>query len=417
MARTQALRSSRLWFTALLLFAVTALLLPALSEAKGHGKGKPHGRSGAVYTETNAPSNEVVVFNRRANGSISEVQRVSTDGAGANGNDPFGQGFLDSNGAVELTKNGRLLFVVNAGDGTISSFRVGHKGKVTLVDRKPSGDSNPSSEDHPTSIDSHKGLLYVLNLHRSDHRNEISGLRYSRKGKMTPIPSSTQPLPTAGGTTNDGFPTPFADQVLFSPSGRAVIVPERLSNGYMGQLDVFPIGSDGRAGPAQGNASNAFIPFGLEFDRNGHLIVANGGPPPMFSPGSGSSYAFSGTTLTPIDNKLAGDDATCWLAITNSGKYAFMINQPPGKNGSVSRFKIGGDGSLTLLGTVPTTGAPADTALSRNSRYLYVQNIVLPGGTGGATIDRYKVGNQGGLTYLDTTDSGVPGSASGLAAR
>jgi hypothetical protein len=40
-------------------------------------------------------------------------------------------------------------------------------------------------------------------------------------------------------------------------------------------------------------------------------------------------------TLTPIDNQLAGDDATCWLAITNNGKYVFMINQLPGRNGSV----------------------------------------------------------------------------------
>ena len=401
---TCARQSSRLWLTALMLCAVTALVFPALSQAKKPGHKHKHG--GWAYTETNEPDNKVVVYRRGANGSLTEIQRVDTGGAGVNGNPPFGQGFLDSNGAVELNK--RLLFVVNAGDDTISSFRLKKSGRLKLADTAPSGG------DHPTSIDTRKGLLYVLNV----DSNDISGLRYNKKGKLTPLSNSTRELATPQGTIpGAGLPTPFADQVLFSPNGKVLTVPERLSNNFMGQLDTFRIGSDGRPGQAHANASNAFIPFGLEWDNHGHLIVANGGPPPNFSPGTGSSYSLSGTTLTPIDNQLAGDDATCWLAITNNGKYVFMINQPPGRNGSVSRFSLSKDGHLTLLGTTPTSGASADTALSRDSKYLFVQNIILPGQTGNATIDTYRVGSHGELTHLGLVDSGVPGSASGFAAR
>jgi len=396
-----ARQGTRLWLIALTLCAAAALVFPALSHA---AKKPPH--VGAAYTETNQPDNKVVVYARGADGSLTEIQRVDTGGAGVNGNAPFGQGFLDSNGAVEL--NGHLLFAVNAGDDTISSFRVGDDGRLTLADTAPSGG------DHPTSIDTHKGLLYVLNV----DSNDISGLRYSKQGELTPLSNSTRVLATPLGTTPvGGLPSPFADQVLFSPDGKVLTVPERLSNGFQGQLDTFRVGSDGRPGQAQANASNAFIPFGLEWDNHGHLIVANGGPPPNFSPGSGSSYSLSGTTLTPIDNQLAGDDATCWLAITNNGKYVFMINQPPGRNGSVSRFSISRDGHLTLLGTTPTSGASADTALSRDSKYLFVQNIILPGQTGNATIDTYRVHSDGSLTHLGLVDSGVPGSASGFAAR
>ena len=396
-----ARQSTRLWLIALTLCAAAALVFPALSHA---AKKPPH--VGAAYTETNQPDNKVVVYARGADGSLTEIQRVDTGGAGVNGNAPFGQGFLDSNGAVEL--NGHLLFAVNAGDDTISSFRVGGDGRLTLADTAPSGG------DHPTSIDTHKGLLYVLNV----DSNDISGLRYSKQGELTPLSNSTRVLATPLGTTPvGGLPSPFADQVLFSPDGKVLTVPERLSNGFQGQLDTFRVGSDGRPGQAQANASNAFIPFGLEWDNHGHLIVANGGPPPNFSPGSGSSYSLSGTTLTPIDNQMAGDDATCWLAITNDGKYVFMINQPPGRNGSVSRYSISRDGHLTLLGTTPTSGASADTALSRDSKYLFVQNIVLPGQSGNATIDTYRVGQGGQLTHLGLVDSGVPGSASGFAAR
>ena len=399
-ASAHARRTTSLWLIAFTLCAITALVFPALSHAA-----KKHRHGGSAYTETNEPDNKVVVYRRGANGSLAEIQRVDTGGAGVNGNPPFGQGFLDSNGAVEL--NGRLLFVVNAGDDTISSFRVKGNGRIKLADTAPSGG------DHPTSIDTHKGLLYVLNV----NSNDISGLRYSKKGKLTPLSNSTRQLATPLGTTPEGFPSPFADQVLFSPNGKVLTVPERLSNGYRGQLDTFRVRRSGRTGQAHANASNAFIPFGLEWDNHGHLIVANGGPPPNFSPGSGSSYSASGTALTPIDNQLAGDDATCWLAITNNGKYAFMINQPPGRAGSVSRFSISHDGHLTLLGTTPTSGSSADTALSRDSRYLFVQNILLPGQTGNATIDVYRVGSGGQLTHLALVDSGVPGSASGFAAR
>ena len=399
-APTHARQSTRLWLIALTLCAAAALVFPALS----HATKKP-GRGGAAYTETNQPDNKVVVYRRGADGSLTEIQRVDTGGAGVNGNPPFGQGFLDSNGAVEL--NGRLLFVVNAGDDTISSLRVKKNGRLRRADTAPSGG------DHPTSIDTRKGLLYVLNV----DSNDISGLRYTKKGKLTPLSNSTRELATPQGTTPEGLPTPFADQVLFSPNGKVLTVPERLSNGFRGQLDTFRIGRDGRPGQAQANASNGFIPFGMEWDNHGHLIVANGGPPPNFSPGTGSSYSLSGTTLTPIDNQLAGDDATCWLAITNNGKYAFMINQPPGRDGSVSRFSISRDGHLTLLGITPTSGSSADTALSRDSKYLFVQNIILPGETGNATIDTYRVGSNGGLTHLGLVDSGVPGSASGFAAR
>jgi 6-phosphogluconolactonase len=200
-APTHARQSTRLWLIALTLCAATALVFPALS----HATKKPP-RGGAAYTETNQPDNKVVVYRRGADGSLTEIQRVDTGGAGVNGNPPFGQGFLDSNGAVELTKNGRLLFVVNAGDDTISSFRVRGNRRLRLVDTAPSGG------DHPTSIDTHKGLLYVLNV----DSNDISGLRYTKKGKLTPLSNSTRELATPQGTIpGAGLPTPFADQVLF----------------------------------------------------------------------------------------------------------------------------------------------------------------------------------------------------------
>jgi 6-phosphogluconolactonase (cycloisomerase 2 family) len=388
---------------ALVLCAAAALLSPSSALAR-------HQVAGAVYTETNQPNNQVVVFARGVNGALMRIQRVDTGGEGSLQNPPFPQDHLDAVNEVELTDNGRVLFAVNAGDDTVSSFRVGPKGRVKLVDLEPTGGS------HPVSVDSHDGLLYVLNqLDQSG--NDLSGFRYAADGTMTPIPNSSRALATPAAEDNGfGFQSPLASQVLFSPNGRVLTVPERTSNGFEGQLDTFAVRSDGTLGPVRANVSNAFIPFGMAWDNRGHLIVANGGSPladPMFQ-GSGSSYSLSGTTLTAIDNESADALATCWVSIPESGKFAFMSNQ---NTEDISRFSIGSSGRLTLLGKTPTSGPGADTALSSDSRFLYVINVLDANGNDGATIDGYRVGSGGGLRHISTTDAGIPDSASGLASK
>jgi hypothetical protein len=96
------------------------------------------------------------------------------------------------------------------------------------------------------------------------------------------------------------------------------------------------------------------------------------------------------------------------------GCWGFPRSQ---KTNDVSRFAIGNDGRLTRLGNVPTSGPPADPALSNDSRYLFVLDVLNANGSGGALIDAYRVESDGGLVHLSTTDPGIPDSASGLAAK
>ena len=76
------------------------------------------GGPGHVYTMNNAATgNQVLVFQRGAQGSLTLAQTVDTHG---NGN---GAG-LGSQGAVTLSQDGEWLFVVNAGSGTLSTLHV-----------------------------------------------------------------------------------------------------------------------------------------------------------------------------------------------------------------------------------------------------------------------------------------------------
>jgi 6-phosphogluconolactonase len=373
----------------------TGVLLTVAAVPAMAGENRP----GAVYTQTQDPAgNQIVVYERAFDGTITETARVATGGVGVASTPPFGFPILDSQGGVELTRNGRLLFAVNAGDDTVSSFSVGPHG-LSLVDREASGG------DLPVSVDSSGGLLYVLN----ELSGAISGLRFDSGGQMTPVPGSTESLSTPGAAG-------VAAQVGFSPSGGLLAVTQRATN----VIDTFRLGADDTPGPAQPNPATGLTPFGFAFQDNDILIGSNVGQvgdpaDPANFQGSASSYGVTaGGDLTPIDRLDVGQLATCWVVITADDKFAFMTNTA---SQSVSSFRLGHDGSLTLLGHTPTgPGAPADEALSVDSRYLYVLVPSLGPGTT-SHIDAYRVNENGSLTHIDTTPSNLPPGASGLAAH
>jgi len=365
---------------------------PAMAQNSGNGPG-------FVYTETQNPAgNQIVVYKRAADGTITEQSRVATGGNGAPATPPFGFPIVDSQGSVELADGGSLLFAVNAGDNTISAFKVHGNGGLTLVDREPSGGVLP------VSIDTDHHLLYVVN----SLSGNISGFRFTGGGDLRPIPGSSEPLSAPGGS---GVPA----QIGFAPGGRVLTVTLRGTQ----TIDTFTLGRDDTPGPAQPNPATDENPFGFEYRRDGLLVASNAGhagdpADPANFHGAASTYALGGNaTLTPVDSIDVGQRATCWVVLTNDQRYAFMTNT---LSQSVSRFSIARDGSLTLLGHTPTgPGFASDEALSANSRFLYVLLPSILGGT--SHIDYYRVGSGGSLTQIGATPSNLPPGASGLAAR
>jgi 6-phosphogluconolactonase (cycloisomerase 2 family) len=96
--------------------------------------------------------------------------------------------------------------------------------------------------------------------------------------------------------------------------------------------------------------------------------------------------------------------------VTKNGRYTYTTNT--GSN-SISGYRIGGDGSLTLLDadgkTADTGAAPTDMALAKSSRLLYS----LAGGV--PEIDGFVVNGDGSLDPIETV-GGLPAGTVGLAA-
>ena len=333
---------------------------------------------GAVYTETNsAAGNAVAIFARAADGALVAAGTVPTGGLGTGA--PLG-----SQGAVVLSKDGSQLFVVNAGDDTISTFAVGPHG-LTLQNVVPSGGSDP------ISLTAHDNTLYVLNAGSLD----ISGFAIDGHGGLTPLFGSTQAL-SAGASS--------PEQIGFSPDGGALLVTNKGSN----TIDTFQVGHDGLAGAAQSNASADGGPYGFDFDNRGDAIVSDAGA------GAVSSYDVSKSgSLTLVDGLVStnGQAAPCWLVLTRDSRFAYTANAG---SGTISGYAVR-NGQLTLLdpsGVSADLGAgshPLDEAAStRGGHFFYVL------ADGLHSLQTFRIGSDGSLTWV-STNPGLPVGDAGLA--
>jgi 6-phosphogluconolactonase (cycloisomerase 2 family) len=358
----------------LLAAALTASALLAPGAALAHGTQSEN----AVYTITNAASgNEVLAFHRAIDGPLTPIGAFATGGLGS------GAG-LGSGHSLVTSQDGRQLVVVNAGSDSISAFRVGDDG-LHLI-----GGPVSSGGMRPTSVTLHNGLVYVMNA----GSNSIAGFWLDDVRGLQPIAGSIQAL---------GAGTSVPSQIQFDKTGRVLIVDERGSS----TIDTFVVDRKGVAGPAHTAPSNAGGPFGFDVDPRGNILfsaVALGGG--LMS--GATSYDVNGSGMLSANGApvSSGQAAACWLAA--AGRFAYTTNAG---SGSIGRFAIGDDGSLSLIGTTvvgPGT-TPLDDAASRGLDYLYV----LLGGT--HQIVGYHIGRDGNLTRI--TSVAVPVGAAGLAAR
>jgi 6-phosphogluconolactonase len=338
----------------------------------------------AVYTITNdAEGNEVAVYERAADGSLTFMASYPTGGLGTGAN-------LGSQGAVILRENGRRLFAVNAGSNQVSVFAV-RKDGLDLLDVVDSGGVMP------ISLTLHGGILYVLNAGGSGN---ITGFRVRDDGELVPLDGSTQPLSNGG--TGD---SPQPAQISFSRDGTLLVVTEKATN----MIDVYPVES-GIAGPAVSHPSAGMTPFGFAFAKRHDLIVSEafGGAP---GASAVSSYNVDQDVFEAISPSVGTTQtAACWVVVSDNGRYAYVTNAG---SGSISSYRIEKDGSISLLeaqaGLTGEGSSPIDMAFSKNGRFLYAL------GAASDTISIFRVRENGSLESLGTID--VPASAVGLAAQ
>jgi 6-phosphogluconolactonase (cycloisomerase 2 family) len=321
--------------------------------------------TGALYTQTNAATgNAVHRLDRAPDGSLSVVATYRTGGTGTSAT-------LQSQGAVALSDNGRVLLAVDAGSNDVAAFHVTRHGHLTLVGRFPTGGTQP------VSIDIAGDSAYVLNagsLSIAAYDVDYSGRLRARS--VTPL------APGAAGVA----------QVSVAPDGRSLAVTERVAN----RIETFPL-RFGRLGAPTITASSGPVPFGFAFSPRGDMIVSEAGQSTV------SSYRNERVVTASLP---VGQGAACWVTIDGAGRFAYTGNA----TGSISGFEIKRDGSLRALnadGLTATSPRPNDIAFSGD--YLYAINSA----TG--SITAYEQRRDGSLQPLPGADLGT--TLAGLATR
>ena len=345
---------------------------------------------GAAFAMTNATKkNEIVRYERAANGTLKRVGRTPTRGLGI-GVD------LDTQGPLRLSQDHKYLYAVNAGSDDVSVFRVDGT-RLKFQQKVYAG-------DQPVSLTVNGNRLYVLD--GSVASNSIRGFTRAGNGRLTPISSSVQPLSS---------PIAVPGDIEFSPDGRTILVTEKTTALTLSPtiaIDAFSIDADGVASSAKRNASAGVWPFSLAFRNDNQVLVGE-----SFDASAGrsavSSYQLRKRTLSVDSSSVRNTQTdTCWIVITKDGRYAFTANFG---SGTISSYRISGNGTITLqqarAADLGGSSQPVDLAQTSDSQYLYQ----LLRGTG--TVASFGVGAEGSLNPLGTVRGGLPvaDGASGLA--
>jgi 6-phosphogluconolactonase len=370
---------------------VAALLALAGAGAAPAVAAAHYGRAGYVYLDDNtAGANSVAAFVRHADGSLSPVPG-SPFAAGGQG---LGTG-LASQGAIQVSSDGRYVLAVDAGSNQISVLRIGRDGTLALV---PGGVVS-SGGAQPVSLAEHDGLVYVANAGSAD--SNYTGFTLTGDGRLRALPGSTVPLPS---TAQPG-------DVLFNSTGT------RLAGTRVGtsQIDSFRVAFDGRliAAPGSPFLAQGLGPFGSEFRPTNpdQLFVSNAH---NVGAGTGTVSAFDlardGTLLSIGGSPFADDQtAPCWVEISHDGQFLFTVNTA---SGSISSYAIARNGGLTLLGSTQVSGqagvGAVDARLSPDGRTLYVNE------TAAHTVGVFAVSG-GQLTQLGSASLPASAASAGLA--
>ena len=359
-----------------------AAAIPATASASIHASPMV----GHVYVNDNTTgTNTIGAFDRHADGTLTP-ETGSPFAAGGAGT---GAG-LASQGAVQISPDGRFLIAVDAGSDQISVLRIRHNGSLRLVHHGVVS----SGGVLPVSLTIHRDLLYAANAGAGG--SNYTGFRLRPNGRLEPITGSTVTLPDSA----------QPGDVLFNGDGT------KLAGTRVGtsQIDSFTVGSGGRLTAAPGSPfpAQGLGPFGSEFRPTDpdQLFVSNahnGGT-------SGTVSAFidsANGALSSIGSSPFADlqTAPCWVEISHNGKYLFTVNTG---SGTISRYSIAPGGALTLLGStlVGATGGvgAVDARLSPGGRTLFVDESRI-GAVGAFAV------HGGNLTELASSPTPLPAGA------
>ena len=363
---------------------------------------------GHLYMQTNETKNAIIHYRWAKSGTLTEVERVATGGAGSGPISPIYHinrpNHHEGAGSVTLSPDRRFLFTTNAADNSVSSFAVDKEGRLKLLDVKPTGNKKMGGAKSVAYAPSSRAL-FVVHTFGPDHLRLMS---VDEEGKLTPRSESysvnTKDWPDRGptmavpspdgkfllvGTTFDELPSrnnPDGTVIIWTPhgpDGKLHIIASNAPdpNGIV----VFPLRKDGTLGEVRFHDAKGASPFYIAFlNRQPDTFVI------AYAVSDGCAMAtidgdgkIDVGPLVKIDTSAGLPSEVCWLAVSPDDRFVYTTNfgysnlssfRINGKKLSVAKdpacLKVPGDGTFRALDGVVSSG-PSDSWLSPDGAYLY----------------------------------------------
>jgi hypothetical protein len=386
----------------------------SMSPKKGMSKEMSmNGRGGHLYMQTNEVKNCIIHYHRSANGTLTEVERVATGGAGSGTYKPISNqdsapNAFEGAGSVILSSDRKFLFATNGGDNSVSSFAVDDQGRLKLIDTKRTGNAVEGKSGTAKSLAycPSKQMLYVVHSFGPDHTRLMS---VSDNGKLTPrtekytcnTPDKPHRVPTQvvlspdekfllvgttfdvpiaiSGTYPDGSPILWVD----GPNGKLMSVASNAPD--PDGIVIHRVNEDGTLGEGSFQDGGGGSPFYIQFLHNRPDTFIIG-----YAVGDGVGLGridedgrIGVDKIAPIDTKRGKIAELCWLSLSPDDRllYAAVFGYSHVTSFHVDGLDIKvakdsacpdveGDGTFRgLCGDI--SSGPADNWLSPDGAYLY----------------------------------------------
>ncbi|OWK47019.1 lactonase family protein [Fimbriiglobus ruber] len=329
-----------------------------------------------VYVETNNPAtgqNAVLGFHRQSDGSLTQFGTYATGGTGQL-NVPKVVGPDDGDQEVVATPDGRFVFAVNEGSGSVTGFKIGQNGALTRVGTFDTGGVQPDS------IGIAGDRLYVANrgdasaTHPGTVAPSIVGFDIGTGGDLTPVPNSTVTFPVGTFVTQtlisrDGrFLFAEVASLAGAPQGNTLAPFQILQNG---DLQLAP-GGDVAAG------TNASLILGAAANPNLNIVYSG-----ITAGGRVGVFTYDETGRTSFVGASADQGhAPCWCTVSADGRVLYVANTATDSIGvyslanplnpvQIQEFSLGGP-HLPVGGTGNTQSQAFQISLDPTGKSLYV---------------------------------------------
>lgn len=290
-----------------------------------------------IFLQSNQlTDNQVLVFQKKADGSVEFKSNVSAHGTGTGAN-------VGSDGTICLSQDKKWLYAVNAGSNTLAVFR-NNRGVLTFTD------TISTAGIKPVSVTTRNGKTFVVN---AGGNGSLVGFKIDSFGILSRIGQPEIEL-----NSTPAVPA----QISFDASGNFLVISEKLTN----RLVSYYVDVLGNLSLSSSIDSQTPTPYGFAVGSNNYIYISEA------SANALSIYKIENGLLSAVSGPhYTTQNGACWVALLPNLNFAYVLNAG---SSTITGFNVSNPTQVTLLnanGVTATAAHPNETAVSQDGKFVY----------------------------------------------